>query len=137
MNEEFSEEDLINHRLNKARVNFAEAKGAAKAGFLNSSINRLYYSCFYALTALLFKENINAKTHSGVRHMLGLHFIETGKISRELGKFYSTLFESRQQNDYEDFFVIEDEFLIKLISETEEFIATIEAHIANGSENKS
>ena len=69
--------------------------------------------------------------------MLGLHFIETGKISRELGKFYSTLFESRQQNDYEDFFVIEDEFLIKLITETEEFIAAIEAYIAKGSQNKS
>ena len=29
MNKEFSKEDLIQHRLNKASENFAEAKGAA------------------------------------------------------------------------------------------------------------
>ena len=129
MNNEFSKEDLIQHRLNKAKENFAEAKGAAAMDFPNSSINRLYYSCFYAVTALLFKDDINTKTHAGVRHLLWLHYIENEKITRDLGKFYSTLFESRQQSDYEDFFSVEKETLINLIEGTEIFIAAIEALI--------
>lgn len=126
MKEEYSREDITEHRLNKARESLNEAKGVAKIGFINSSVNRLYYSCFYAVTALLLKENINAKTHSGVRQMLALHFVETEKLSKLLGKLYSDLFESRQDSDYEDFFVVEKELLADLIKGDTEFIDAIE-----------
>lgn len=126
MKEEYSKEDIVEHRMNKARESLIEAKGVAKIGFINSSVNRLYYSCFYAVSALLLQENISAKTHAGVRQMLGLYFIETDKISKKLGKLYSDLFENRQDSDYEDFFMVEQELLEDLTKGADHFIAAIE-----------
>ena len=36
--------------------------------------------------------------------MFGLHFVNTGIISRNSGKTYSDIFDRRQKGDYEDFF---------------------------------
>jgi uncharacterized protein (UPF0332 family) len=126
MKEEYSKGDIIEHRMNKARESLIEAKAVAKIGFINSSVNRLYYSCFYAVSALLLQENIPAKTHAGVRQMLGLHFVEPEKVSKRLGKLYSDLFESRQDSDYEDFFTVEIELLADLTKGADDFIAAIE-----------
>lgn len=46
--------------------------------------------------------------------MLGLHFIETKKISIRLGKFYSRLFEARHTGAYDDFVILEKEFVEEL-----------------------
>lgn len=43
-------------------------------------MNRLYYACYYAVTALLISNGLNATTHAGVRTMLGLKFIKTGLV---------------------------------------------------------
>ncbi len=38
--------------------------------------------------------------------MFGLHFIKTGLINAELGKFYSDISDKRQIGDYDDFVII-------------------------------
>ena len=123
--------EILIFGFQKAKVNFIEAKWAAEEGFSNTSVNRLYYSCFYAVTALLLRENIAAKTHSGVRHQFGFHFIETGKFHKDFGKFFSDIFESRQESDYEDFFIIEPDAVKNLVTGTEEFINKIESYLKN------
>ena len=35
--------------------------------------------------------------------MFGLHFIKTKLISKDLGKFFSNIFNMRQTGDYDDF----------------------------------
>lgn len=78
----------------------------------NTAINRLYYACYYAVKALLIDKGIKAETHNGVRQMFGLHFIKTGTIDKELGKFYSDIFDMRQSGDYEDFIDFNEEDVI-------------------------
>ena len=85
----------------------------------NTSINRLYYSCYYAVSALLIYKDINASTHSGVRLMFGLHFIKPGIISSETGKFFSDIFDLRQTGDYDDFIDFEKEDVLALVSPAE------------------
>ena len=68
----------------------------------NTAVNRLYYACFYAVTALLHNSNLDTKTHSGVKRMFSLHFIKNGLISEDIGAFYTDLFNMRQNADYED-----------------------------------
>jgi len=70
--------DLIAYRLKRATETLHEINFHLENGFWNTAINRLYYACFYAASALLLANDINASTHSGVRQMLGLHFIRTG-----------------------------------------------------------
>lgn len=65
---------LIDYRLQRANETIKEADEIAASGYYNTAVNRLYYACYYAVSALLIKSNIVAHTHAGVKQMLGLHF---------------------------------------------------------------
>ena len=98
--------DLIHYRLNRASETLQEIEIHLENGLWNTAINRLYYACYYAATAILLDNNIKASTHSGVRQMLGLHFVKTGKISADLGKVFTDLFDKRHASDYDDFITV-------------------------------
>jgi len=125
MNQE-DKNNLINYRIERAKHTLNEVQVLVVNEYWNGAVNRLYYSSYYAVTALLLKENIVAQTHSGVRQMFGLHFIQTGKIKRELGKFYTDLFEKRQTGDYDDFIIHIKETLEYLLPSAKELIEAIE-----------
>jgi uncharacterized protein (UPF0332 family) len=93
-------EVLIRYRMDRARETRVEAELMAQTGHWNAWVNRLYYTCFYAVTALLLRHNLSASKHSGVRSLLNRHFVRTGAISSTLGMLYRNLFERRQHGDY-------------------------------------
>ena len=97
-----SKEDIIRLKIAKAERTLSEAEKMVEFNFASAAMNRLYYACFYAATALLFSKDIFTKTHSGVKQMLGLHFISPGLLSISLGQFYGDIFRSRQGSDYDD-----------------------------------
>ncbi len=90
------------------------------------AVNRLYYACFYAITALLHKNSLDTKTHNGVIRLFGLHFIRTGIIKSGFGELYSTLFEMRQDADYEVEVDYEEQDVLELLLPAAELIAAIE-----------
>jgi uncharacterized protein (UPF0332 family) len=118
-------EDLIEYRLNKATETLQEIEIHLENGLFNTAINRLYYASYYAVTALLLYDDIKASTHSGVRQMLGLHFIKTGKISSDLGKVFTDLFDKRHASDYDDFISASREDVEDLLPLATEFIEKI------------
>ena len=95
--------DVVRYRIQNAESTMAEVESHKANGFYNTAINRMYYACFYAVSALLVANKIEVKSHDGARQKLGLFFVRTGKISSELGKFYSLIFAKRTSGDYEDF----------------------------------
>ena len=88
--------------------------------------NRLYYSCFYAVIALLLKHDIETQSHDGARTQFGLNFVKTGIIDKGNGKFYSKLFDYRQKGNYGDLFDFDEEMAKPLIEETRLFLNEIE-----------
>jgi uncharacterized protein (UPF0332 family) len=76
-------QEYINYRIAQAEETYKAALELAKSHFWNSCVNRLYYSCFYAITALLVFENVETKTHNGVKTKFFQHFIKTGIIKME------------------------------------------------------
>jgi len=52
-------EDLVPYRLEKARETLEDARILANAGRWNACVNRLYYACFYSVSALLVKDNLS------------------------------------------------------------------------------
>ena len=82
----------------------------------------MYYACYYAVNALLINKKIQAQTHAGVRQMFGLHFVKTGRIDKEFGKFYSIIFDKRLTGDYDDFVDHKEEDVLFLKSKAEKFI---------------
>ena len=128
MKDKFDEESknaLIKYRIERAFETLKEANYNYKGEFYTATINRLYYACYYAVTALLLKYQISAQTHNGVRSMLGLHFVSKGIISKEDGKTFHELFEKRHTGDYDDFVICDKEMIEYLMTRAEKLILNI------------
>jgi uncharacterized protein (UPF0332 family) len=119
--------ELVKYRLTRARETYNEVSILVKNELWNTAVNRLYYSCFYAVIALLADQEIEAQSHSGVRQMFGLHFIKTGKIDPETGRFLARLFDLRQTGDYDDFIDFDKEKVMELLEPANNLISTIES----------
>lgn len=124
--DEHSIKSLVSYRIKRAHETLEEAQYMFDGGYHNAAVNRLYYSCFYAVMALLLQNGIQAQTHKGVKSMLGLHFVATGKLSPHYGGIYSTLFEKRHSNDYDDFVYCDCNLVKHLLPAAAQFIQAIE-----------
>lgn len=51
-----SNQELTSYRLQRARQTLEDARILADARRWNPCVNRLYYACFYAVSALLIQE---------------------------------------------------------------------------------
>ena len=97
-------EEYIAYRLNKAEEVFEAAKILYDAAQWNSCINRLYYSCFYAASALLMRRDIGAKSHSGVIAKFSETAVVSGEMTSDEYRVYSKLLNWRTKGDYSDLF---------------------------------
>ncbi len=122
-------EDYIRYRLQRAEESYNDALILADNNRWNTVINRLYYACFYAVIALLLKNDIETQTHDGSRTQFGLKFIKPGLINIKFGKLYSKLFDLRQKGDYGDLFDYDKETVLPLIGSVNEFIDEIKKHL--------
>ena len=118
--------DLAKLRFQKAKETFAEIENLVLLCYWRTAANRLYYACYYAVSALLIKNGIKAHTHSGVINQFGLNFITTDVFSQKEGKFFKHLFELRQNGDYDDWITINKEDIIPRIEPARDFIDKIE-----------
>jgi len=118
-------QDYIDYRLIKSREAFRDARLLAQNQSWNASINRLYYACYYCVSALLLKHNIEAQTHAGCRTQFSLHFVKTGLVSIEQGKLYVDLMDWRQKGDYGDMYDFSQESVEYLFGPVEEFLNII------------
>ena len=124
--EEEIKRDIIAYRRQKAKDLLHDVDVLMVNELWNSAVNRMYYACFHAASALLIHAGIEAHTHTGVRQMLGKEFVQTGILPRELSKFYTNLFSKRQSSDYEDFFDYAAEDVEALYPQAVAFIDTVE-----------
>ena len=127
--------DLVKYRLEKANTTLAEVSVQFENQFYRTAANRLYYACFYAATALLINNGYETHTHSGVKTLLGLHFIKENKLDKFYGKLYDTLFNLRQTGDYEDWVYLEEEDVLPLLKPAENFISEIEKLVNLNNDN--
>lgn len=116
-----TKQDYIDYRILKSNEILEDAVLLADKQRWNSCVNRLYYSCFYIVGALLYQYDIKAETHNGTKSQLHLYFIKTGKLAIEYGKLYSNLFDWRQMSDYADFTDFEEETIIPLVEQVSLF----------------
>jgi uncharacterized protein (UPF0332 family) len=126
---EVERKDYINYRIEKSNETFEVAELLYDNSKWNSTINRLYYACFYAITALLVKNEIETKSHSGVKTQFFLNFVKTKKIDIKYGKLYSDLFDWRQKGDYGDFFDFEMKNVKPIMKPTSKLLELIKKEI--------
>ena len=118
-------EDLIQYRLRRSFETLEDARILAKAERWNACVNRLYYACFYAVTALLSQQDLHSSKHSGIRSLFNLHFVKTSIVPKDYTTTYNDLFEQRQESDYVDFVIFESSQIQPLIPKAESFVELI------------
>jgi len=95
---------LIRYRMDRSKEALSAAGLMYEKGHYNDAVNRPYYSCFYAVIALLATEGIHPGKHTAARAFLNKNWIKTGKLSKGTGLLYNTLFDRREKGDYGDYF---------------------------------
>ena len=117
---------LINYRLERAHESLEEAKILLEKGHANTFVNRLYYACFYAVSALLLTRGLSSAKHSGIRSLFHQNFIKSGIVDAELGQLYDRLFDNRQKGDYADLIRFDPDSVRNWYDEAQKFVETLE-----------
>ncbi len=117
--------DYIRYRLERADETLDEARLMASNQHWIGCVNRCYYACFYAVSALLFQADLSSSKHSGVRSLFNQGYVKTGLVTKDMGKLYNALFQHRQKGDYDDMIVFELDQVQQWLVEAEIFVQQI------------
>lgn len=117
--------NYVDYRLSRVGETLEDARLLLSNNRLNASVNRIYYACYYAVSALLVKNGFVTKTHSGVRSQFFKEFVLSGKVSKEYGRLFSDLFDWRNDGDYADFINFEKDLVEENLQKASQFIDRI------------
>ncbi|MGA2297250.1 MAG: HEPN domain-containing protein [FCB group bacterium] len=95
----------------------------------NFAINRLYYSAFYSVQALLSCIDLLPKTHKGLLIAFNKNFIVTEILPKGFYDLYAGLLNDRQETDYGDLVQFKETDVIPFLEQTDKFIKYIEEYI--------
>lgn len=130
MNEKkYQKEEFVKYWIEKSIESLSAAEDELKAGRLSFSVNRIYYACFYIVSALLFQKGLKFKKHSGVKASLHKNLVKQRLISEEEGRFYDKLFEARQRGDYIEFVHFEKQQVEGWLQKGREFVKKVKSLI--------
>lgn len=121
--------EIVRYRIECAENTLSEIENLFALKYYNNAANRMYYACYYAVSALLIANGITTKSHDGVMQMFGLHFIRTGIFPAYYGKYYSQLFNERQTGDYEDLFNHDEVSTAELYPKAKELVAAVKEKV--------
>jgi len=124
-------EDYLKYRIDRANETIEEVRVHIENKFWNTAINRMYYACYYAVSALLARDKIDVSSHTGVRQKFGEIFVKTGLFDRDLAKHFTELFEKRNKGDYNDFYDYDEETVLRLYPICQRFIKEITSILDN------
>jgi len=118
-------EALIKYRLERTEETFKEALLMQNEKHWNACANRLYYACFYAVSALFAKYGYSSSKHSGIKSLFNQNIIKNKILNKNMGKLYNQLFEARQEGDYVDFVIFDRDLVEPWVPMVKEFIDEI------------
>lgn len=91
---------IVELEMEKAKKIFSEIDLLMNAGLWSNAANKLYYSVYHAVCALLIKDGHKATSHQGNHIGFGAYYVKTGIFPPEYGRFYNQLQTLREQSDY-------------------------------------
>lgn len=119
----------VRYRAARARETLDSAKLLLDDGRLHDTVNRLYYACFYAVSALLLTDDLSSSKHAGIQALFNRNWINTGRLPGRVGHFYHLLFDRRQKGDYRDLVTFNPNEVHAWFDEAGEFVARITEQI--------
>ena len=123
--------DLCQYRIEQARESLKASKIMLDNKMVKDSINRSYYSAFYAMKAVLAIEEKDFKKHKDVVAYFNKMYVATGKFPKDLGRMIAKLQQLREKSDYDDFFVASIAKAEQQIMTAEKVITEVDYFIRN------
>ena len=120
---------LISYRMERSKESLEAAQILLDNNLLTSSMNRIYYSMFYAVHALLILHDVSFSKHAQVKGYFNREFINKGIFPVELGKLYNKIFEYRQKFDYVDLNIPDAKMVADHIQKAREFVHRLDEYL--------
>lgn len=118
--------NLINYKIERARETAEEARLMIHNSKFFSAVNRIYYTNFYAVSALALTHDFSTSKHKQLIGWFNKTFVKTGIVDPRFGGILSRSFENRTEGDYGDFIQFTKEEVEKMFGDMNEFINEIE-----------
>jgi uncharacterized protein (UPF0332 family) len=116
---------LVKYRLDRAKESVRAAHLLFENKLFIPAMNRIYYSMFYAVQALLALDEKAFSKHGQVKGYFNKEFIKSGIFPKEFGKLFNAVFEYRQKFDYVDLLMPEEKLISDYLIEAQRFIDQI------------
>lgn len=120
---------LAKYRLERASESLKAAQLLFENNLFIPAMNRIYYSMFYSVQALLVLDEKAFSKHGQIKGHFNKEFIKTGVFPKEFGKLFNAVFEYRQKFDYVDLLVPEKELISDYILKARKFITQISSYV--------
>jgi len=121
---------IVTLELERVTKTLTEMEVQRQNGLWGMVANRLYYSLFHAVSALLICDHHEVGTHRGAVNKFSLFYVKEGIFTIAEGKLYSQLQRLREDGDYNcsidvDQMDVEDkiELTCQLIDKIKQYIA--------------
>lgn len=124
------QKELSIYRLQQSEESLKASRNCLENGFYKDSINRSYYSAFYAIKAVLALGTIDFKRHKDVIAYFNKEYVATEIFPRELGRRLGTLKQLREKSDYDDFYIASKEKAMEQIETAEIVLQSIKEYLA-------
>ncbi|MEW6441633.1 MAG: HEPN domain-containing protein [bacterium] len=122
--------ELARYRLRQAEETCEEAEYLLAGGKSPRSVmNRVYYSMYYAVLALLIFEPYSSSKHSGVLSYFNRRFIKESLLPEALGRSLNKAFELRQRGDYREFADLSADQVRPFLDDARIFITEVKKYL--------
>jgi uncharacterized protein (UPF0332 family) len=115
--------------MEQAEQCLTSAKSLIDAGDYKGSANRSYYAVFHAMRSVMALENIDFGKHTAVIGHFRKKYIKTNIFKIELSDIIGNLFMVRNKCDYDDFYVISKDVVIKQLRAAQTFVDSIKMYL--------
>lgn len=128
------QKELSIYRLQQADESLKASRNCLENGFYKDSINRSYYSAFYAIKAVLALGKIDFKRHKDVIAYFNKEYVATEIFPRTLGRKIGILKQIREESDYDDFYIASRDEAMEQIETAEIVLQSIKGYLAGNIE---
>ena len=122
---------LVELELEKAEKTFSQVEALKREQYWDTLANRLYYSLFHAVSALLINDQREVGSHKGAAIRFHQYYVRTGIFTVDEGSFYSQMETLREKADYNCFFQVSESDIKACIEPTRQLIEKVKQYIAD------
>lgn len=123
-------EQSAREELERAREELTAATRLLEVDLPRVAMTRIYFACFHAVRALLYSEDLTPRSHGGVLHLFGRHFVRPGRYEPRAAQLLARLQKYRQEADYATDFVVDDEAAREELEATQAFVESIAENLS-------